>query len=96
MANLSDEALVQIVHNDLSASLLRHTAQPQTLGVRRWRQAIPQYTLGHRERLALIQHNLPPGVFLCANYQDGVSLGDCVRRANTTATQVQHYLQELA
>ncbi len=95
VAKLSDEELVQIVHGDLSLSLLQHTAQPQVLGLRRWQRAIPQYTLGHRDRLLAIQQQLPPGLFLCANYQDGVALGDCVRRANTTATQVEHYLKDL-
>jgi protoporphyrinogen/coproporphyrinogen III oxidase len=41
---MSDEALVQQVDSDLRKILLRPDApRPQVLGVRVWKQAIPQY-----------------------------------------------------
>ncbi len=47
----------------------------------RHERAIPQYTLGHRERLqtiawALGQH---AGLALCGNYLNGIALNDCVK-----------------
>jgi oxygen-dependent protoporphyrinogen oxidase len=88
---LSPEERAQIVHEELSQILLTRPVEPLRLGERLWPQAIPQYTLGHRQRIAQLQASLSaqtPGVWVCANYLDGVALGDCVRRAEALAEQL--------
>lgn len=84
-----------IVHQELSRVLLTQPVQPLILGEKLWARAIPQYTLGHRHRLHQIRNTLAPwpGIGLCANYLDGVSLGDCVKRANAQAERVVAFLQ---
>ena len=96
LANLSDEEVAQAVHKDLSKTLLTSEAEPIVMGVRRWKQAIPQYTLGHKERIARIGDRLAdfPGLVLCTNYLDGVSLGDCVRRAEARAADLVEWLNK--
>ncbi len=86
----------EIVHRELSQIVLTQSVQPQILGEKLWLRAIPQYTLGHRHRLhQIFEHLRPwPGISLCANYLDGVSLGDCVKRANVGAERVLAYLQD--
>jgi protoporphyrinogen oxidase (EC 1.3.3.4) len=88
---LSPDERAQIVHAELSQILLTRPVEPIRLGERLWPQAIPQYTLGHRQRIAQLQASLAdqtPGVWVCANYLDGVALGDCVRRAEALAQQI--------
>jgi oxygen-dependent protoporphyrinogen oxidase len=88
---LSPEERAQIAHAELSQVLLTRRVEPIYLGERLWPRAIPQYTLGHRQRIAQVQAHLAsqtPGIWVCANYLDGVALGDCVRRAEALAQQL--------
>ena len=52
-----------------------------------WRRGIPQYTLGHRERVHSAEAGLAslPGVALAGNAYRGIGLNDCVRDARATA-----------
>ncbi len=95
ITELSAAQRAEIVHQELSRVLLTQAVQPQILGEKLWMRAIPQYTLGHRHRLHQIQESLSawPGIRLCANYWDGVALGDCVKRAHREAEQVMADLQ---
>jgi protoporphyrinogen/coproporphyrinogen III oxidase len=94
IANLNSDQIAQAVHQDLRRILLKENVEPKVLAVHLWKQAIPQYTLGHRHRLQQINQALEkfPGLYLCSNYIDGVSLGDCVRRAQEKAIEVSEYL----
>jgi oxygen-dependent protoporphyrinogen oxidase len=90
IAQLSEEQIIQQVHQDLEKVLLKPESQPKPLAVHLWSKAIPQYTLGHLERLERIRESIKslPGLFLSSNYLDGVALGDCVRRGEETAQAV--------
>lgn len=97
IANLDAEQIVAQVHRDLSRILLKpDVPQPKVLAVKVWKQAIPQYNLGHFDRLERIDRGLKslPGVYLCSNYVGGVALGDCVRLGLERAIEVSEYLQE--
>lgn len=95
IADLSSEQIAQEVHKDLCRILLQKDISPKVLAVNLWKRAIPQYTLGHLQRLAQINQALQhlPGIYLCSNYIDGVSLGDCVQRAQEKASQIHDYLK---
>jgi oxygen-dependent protoporphyrinogen oxidase len=58
--------------------------------VTRWRRAIPQYTLGHLERVAAIEaaERANPGLYLCANYRGGISVGDCIKSGHAMAERI--------
>jgi len=96
IGNLDSEQIVREVHRDLSRILLKpDVPQPKVLTVKLWKRAIPQYNLGHFDRLQQIDEGLKslPGVYLCSNYFGGVALGDCVRRGFDRAREVGEYLQ---
>ncbi|WP_322111849.1 protoporphyrinogen oxidase [Aerosakkonema funiforme] len=95
IGDLDDEQIVRAVHQDIRRILLKQDLQPKVIAVHLWKRAIPQYTLGHHQRLEQINRDLEqfPGLFLCSNYFDGVSLGDCVKRAVERSAEIRQYLQ---
>jgi oxygen-dependent protoporphyrinogen oxidase len=96
IATLDKEEIAQIVHRDLRQTLLREDKDPKVLTVRLWKRAIPQYNVGHAQRLATIEQGVRslPGLFVCSNYSDGVAMGDCARRGYELAPRVADYLQK--
>jgi oxygen-dependent protoporphyrinogen oxidase len=91
-----DDEIVATVHRDLQRMvLLPESSGPEVLAVHRWAQAIPQYTRGHQQRIAIAQTAAARvgGVFLCSNYIQGVSLGDCISQGRAVAATVAHFLQ---
>jgi oxygen-dependent protoporphyrinogen oxidase len=81
---------------DVSAALARYLGARQPLWqvVNRWPQAIPQYTLGHLQRIAAVERAeaARPGLHLCANWRGGVSVADCIKSAHATAESVSRSL----
>ena len=53
---------------------------------------MPQYELGHIERVARIRATLPEGIFVVGSAYDGVGIPDCVHAAGQTADQVVSHL----
>jgi oxygen-dependent protoporphyrinogen oxidase len=90
----SDDEIAAIVTGELRA-LAGARADPLWIAVTRWPRAIPQYDLGHRERLSAVDaaERSLPGLHFCANYRGGISVGDCVKSADATATAVTEFLE---
>lgn len=67
-------------------------SKPVETFVKLWPQAIPQYEmdypLWHKE--IALQCLKTPGVFLCANYLDGISFNDCINNAQVTAIGIKN------
>lgn len=80
----------------VAAALQGHLGARQPLWqvVTRWPQAIPQYTLGHLQRMAAIERTeaATPGLRFCANWRGGVSVADCIKSAHATADAVASFL----
>lgn len=70
------------------AALVEVPAAPEHAAVVRWPGAMPQYELGHLERVARIREHLPPGIFVTGQPFDGAGVADCVRAANETARSI--------
>ena len=90
-----DDHLVQAVHNELQ-QVMGVAALPVFHRVIRWPRAIPQYHIGHLERLAWIDARLTrhPGLFLAGNAYRGVALNDCTEQAELLARAVRDYLAQ--
>ncbi len=82
LAMLDDEALVRTVMKDLKP-IVSLKADPDMISVYRWEKAIPQYMLGHGEKLALIEERLKnhPGLYITGNACRGVGINDCVENS---------------
>jgi protoporphyrinogen/coproporphyrinogen III oxidase len=89
-ADLSDDALSALVHAEL-APLLAISGQPVMQHVTLYTRAIPQYNLGHTERLQTIRKavNQVPGLRLTGNYWRGPAAGSCIEHALEVAEQVR-------
>ena len=90
---LDDRALVSRVREEL-ASMCGVTAEPSYVEVNRWMKAMPQYTLGHLERLNQIEAALSRygGLVLTGAGYRGVGIPDCIRDGAVAADRVVRYL----
>ncbi len=90
----SDEALAAIVRRELSdilgAKTISLDTEPEHVRVSRWRRAMAQYTVGHRERMARIGARLAalPGLRLAGNAYDGIGIPDCIRLGRRAAREL--------
>jgi oxygen-dependent protoporphyrinogen oxidase len=68
-------------------------AEPVFHQIVRWDRAIPQYQLGHLERVAWIENRVAchPGLFLGGNAYHGVALNDCTEQAVILAEKLRRY-----
>lgn len=91
--DLEDHALIARIRSEL-ASLCGLTAEPHYLQVNRWIKAMPQYTIGHLDRLKQIEAALSRygGVALTGAAYRGVGIPDCIRHGTLAAHCVMRYL----
>ena len=59
--------------------------EPAFAVVRRWPRSLPQYAVGHPERVAELLSRMPPTLHLLGNAYRGVGLPDLIRDARATA-----------
>jgi protoporphyrinogen/coproporphyrinogen III oxidase len=86
-----DEDIVDAVCRHLAAALPL-PARPVASSVVRWPRSMPQYEVGHLERVAAIEASLPPGIFVVGNAYHGVGVADAVRGGNDVAERVLAHL----
>ena len=88
-----DEDLVSLAARELREAT-GLTAAPIGGRVTRWGGALPQYNVGHLERVAAIRDAVAaqPGLAVAGAAYDGVGIPACVATAKSAATQVLKYL----
>jgi oxygen-dependent protoporphyrinogen oxidase len=89
LADLPDEQLLDRVRSDLR-DIMGLRAEPEFVKIYRHEKAIPQYLVGHADRLAAIEKKLEnfPGLVMTGNAFRGVSLNDCVLNASKIAQRI--------
>jgi oxygen-dependent protoporphyrinogen oxidase len=72
------------------AHILGPLPEPQVTAVRRWPKSLPQYAVGHLERMAELDECIKKigGLFLLGNGYRGVGLPDLIRDARAAARQI--------
>jgi len=92
-AKLQPEELVALVHREISAPLSMKK-EPVFSNVTIWLRALPQYNLGHGDRLAAVANLCSrfPGLWLTGNYLRGPAIGSCVDQALAVAEEVRSHL----
>jgi len=86
-----DDAIAEGVARQLAA-FLPLPAEPEAWRLVRWPRSMPQYEVGHLDRVAAIEQALPPGTFLVGQAYRGPGIADCVRGANEVGEAVRSHL----
>jgi oxygen-dependent protoporphyrinogen oxidase len=91
--DLEDHELLTHVLTGLEQTMNIRT-EPSFYHIHRVSQAIPQYTVGHEDRLNEINKCLKkvPGIFLTGSYLNGISVSDTIEHAKNTSQEVCRYL----
>ncbi len=103
IGRLGEEFILQRDDNELVALAMAEMAE--TMGVRglplstrvsRWGGALPQYDVGHLDRVARVRAAVAvqPGLTVCGAAYDGLGIPACVATARTAAAGVLAYLRE--
>lgn len=89
LMNVPDAQVLRLIRDDLER-LMGVAAAPVAYTVHRWPQSMPQYVVGHADRIRRIRRHLQklPGLYVTSNAFDGVGIPDCVRLAKETANSV--------
>ena len=85
----SDDELVTLVRDELE-SMLGVRGVPDFSLVARWTRAMPQYHVGHLERVDRIDREVAglPGLALAGNAYRGVGLPDCIHSGEQAAERL--------
>jgi oxygen-dependent protoporphyrinogen oxidase len=84
----TDDDLVALARHDLDELLGTPLPDPLAVRVNRWGGALPQYGVGHVDRVARARAALPASLALAGAAYDGVGIAACVRSGQTAADAV--------
>lgn len=92
-----DAALIQIACEEL-AELIGMRGEPEWAAVRRWNRAMPQYHVGHLERVERIEAEISrlPGLEIAGNALHGVGIAPVVGTARRAAERLADALRTRA
>ncbi len=88
----TDEQMIQTVFGELKNILGIHAAPIQVL-VRRYPKGMPQYEVGHLQRMEEIFQKNERGIFLTGFSYRGIGIPDCIREAKMTAEKIVQFLK---
>lgn len=80
-----DDELAKAALTDLADAVGLNSA-PVDRHIQRWTDALPQYAVGHLDRVARIRAALPPGVAVAGAAYDGVGIPACIASAGTAVS----------
>ncbi|MFC7063546.1 protoporphyrinogen oxidase [Halobacillus seohaensis] len=90
----SDEEITKIALNDLN-QIMNIEETPEFSVVTRWRDSMPQYSVGHKDRLNRVIEQMGavlPGVYLAGGSYHGIGLPDCIDQGEAAVENVLQYL----
>jgi len=102
VGRLGDEAVLQREDSELAALAAADLAAatgvrgaPADTRVSRWGGGLPQYSVGHLDRVARIRAGVAaqPGLAVCGAAYDGVGIPACIASARLAVDQVLAYLR---
>jgi len=102
VGRIGEEALLQRDDAELAALAARDlalatlvTGDPVDIRVTRWGGGLPQYTVGHLDRVSRIREGvaLLPGLAVCGAAYDGIGIPACIASARLAADQIRAWLQ---
>jgi protoporphyrinogen/coproporphyrinogen III oxidase len=94
LAELPDDELIDAAHDEFT-QLLGIRGRPSLVNVSRQPRAMPQYYVGHKQRVEQIEGQLAqrPGLYLAGNAFEGVGIPQCIHRGERVAEQMLQRLR---
>ncbi|MBE4906722.1 protoporphyrinogen oxidase [Bacillus luteolus] len=92
----TDEEIIKVVLDDLTKTM-DIDSQPEFTMVTRWKDSMPQYTVGHKERIENLKQHMRdelPGVFLAGSSYSGLGIPDCIDQGEEAVSHVLNFLNE--
>ncbi len=89
--DLDDAELARVVDREVRDLAGLSTAATDQVVVR-WDRALPQYDVGHRERVDRVRHHLPAGIVVAGAAYDGIGVSPCVASGRAAAGDVADLL----
>lgn len=92
----SDEEIVNVVIQDIKR-ILPITGDPEFHHVTRWKNAMPQFVVGHQAWLKQLNENMAnhyPGLFLVGSSYAGSGIPDCIDQGKKAVQDVLKYLSD--
>ncbi len=83
----TDDEIIEIARSELKA-LLGIDASPTLARIYRWRDAQPQYDVGHVARVEQIEAALSENFYVAGSFYRGVGIPDCVHQGKETARKI--------
>jgi len=85
----TDEELVELALGDLRDAI-GLSVRPVDWHVQRWGGALPQYAVGHLDRVAAVRSELEtvPGLAVCGSAYDGIGIPACIASARLATANV--------
>lgn len=93
---LSDKEMVDIVLKDLNKTM-KIKKKPEFFVISRWKNAMPQYTVGHLDRVNHIRNESAmhlPGIFFAGSSFEGIGLPDCIGQGEQAVEDVLNYFRD--
>lgn len=86
LAQLPDDETIEMVRGELK-DIMGISAKPVLSRIFRWPQGMPQYTLGHLDRVETIERRAAehPGLFVAGGAYRGVGVPDCINSGQKAA-----------
>ncbi|MED4284245.1 protoporphyrinogen oxidase [Priestia megaterium] len=92
-----DDEIFKIVLEDLK-KLITISAEPEFYAVTRWKQSMPQYTVGHHDMLDTMNEQLEKelaGLYVAGSSYEGLGIPECVEQGEDVAKKAVKYVQQL-
>ena len=93
LVTLSDEEMIKMVRQELK-DIMNLDADPVMIKIYRWINGMPQYVLGHLERVTAVEARSAkiPGLYLAGGSYRAVGIGDCADAGAKAAEKAVEYL----
>lgn len=93
LVSLNDEEMIRMAREELK-DIMGIDAEPALARVYRWINSMPQYTIGHQQRIDWIDERVGrlEGLYLTGSAYYGIGISDSIRTGEIMAKKALHFL----
>ncbi len=93
LVSLNDKDMLKMIREELR-DIMGISAETILTRIYRWEKAMPQYTIGHDERVSRIEQSISkyPEIFVTGSAYRSSGISECIKNAQLTAESVLNHL----